>query len=32
MTDFAQPVGSRDNFGGPEFGVSFGWLFGKSRS
>lgn len=31
MTDFAEPVGSRDNFSGPEFGLSVGWLFGKAR-
>ena len=32
MVDFAEPVGSRDNYSGPEVGLSFGWLFGKGRS
>jgi Caspase domain len=32
MVDFAQPVGSRDNYSGPELGLSFGWLFGKGRA
>ena len=29
MADFERPIGSRDNFGGPEIGVAFGLLFGK---
>jgi hypothetical protein len=32
MIDFAQPVGSRDNYSGPELGISFGWLFGRGRA
>ena len=32
MVDFAEPVGSRDNYSGPELGLSFGWLFGKGRT
>jgi len=32
MADFERPLGSRDNYSGPEFGVSFGWLFGHGRS
>jgi hypothetical protein len=31
MVDFAQPVGSRDNYSGPEFGMTLGWLFGRGR-
>jgi hypothetical protein len=31
MVDFSQPVGARDNYSGPEFGVSIGWLFGRGR-
>ena len=31
MTDFAQPIGSRDNYSGPEIGISFGFLFGRGR-
>jgi hypothetical protein len=31
MVDFAEPVGSRDNYSGAELGVSFGWLFGRGR-
>jgi hypothetical protein len=29
MLDFAKPVGVRDNYSGPEVGVSVGWLFGR---
>ena len=32
MIDFAQPVGTRDNYSGPELGISFGWLFGRGRA
>jgi hypothetical protein len=32
MNDFAQPVGTRDNYSGPELGISFGWLFGRGRA
>ena len=32
MIDFAQPVGTRDTYSGPEFGISFGWLFGRGRA
>jgi hypothetical protein len=32
MVDFSQPVGARDNYSGPEFGVSIGWLFGRGRT
>ncbi len=28
---FSQPVGLRSNYSGPEFGLSFGWMFGKGR-
>jgi hypothetical protein len=31
MADFSEPVGTRDNYSGPELGVSFGWLFGHGR-
>ena len=31
MVDFTRPVGSSDNYSGPEFGLSFGWLFGKGH-
>ena len=31
MIDFAEPVGTRHNYSGPEVGVSFGWLFGKGQ-
>ena len=31
MVDFDTPVGGRSNYGGPEFGVSLGWLFGRGR-
>jgi hypothetical protein len=31
MADFSEPVGTRDNYSGPEVGVSFGWLFGHGR-
>lgn len=29
---FTQPVGTRDNYSGPELGISFGWLFGHGRA
>ena len=29
MQNFSEPVGLRDNFNGPQVGVSIGWLFGK---
>ena len=32
MIDFAQPVGTRDNYSGPELGISFGLLFGRGRA
>ena len=32
MIDFAQPVGTRDNYSGPELGISFGWLFGRGHA
>ncbi len=32
MVDFTRPVGSSDNYSGPEFGLSFGWLFGKGHT
>lgn len=28
---FSQPVGLRSNYSGPEFGLTFGWVFGKGR-
>jgi hypothetical protein len=31
MLDFAQPVGSKTNFSGPELGLSLGWIFGRGR-
>lgn len=31
MSDFSKPVGGRDNYSGPELGLSLGWLFGKGR-
>lgn len=31
MVDFSKPVGGRDNYSGPEVGMSLGWLFGKGR-
>ena len=31
MADFSTPVGGRDNYSGPEVGLSLGWLFGKGR-
>lgn len=31
MTDFSEPVGGKDNYSGAEFGVSFGFLFGRAR-
>ena len=29
MQNFSEPVGLRDNFNGPQVGISLGWLFGK---
>ena len=31
MVDFSKPIGGRDNYSGPEVGMSLGWLFGKGR-
>ena len=31
MADFSKPVGGRDNYSGPELGMSLGWLFGRGR-
>lgn len=31
MADFGHPIGARSNFSGAEFGISFGFLFGKGR-
>jgi hypothetical protein len=31
MVDFSQPVGTHDNYSGPEFGFSLGFLFGRGR-
>ena len=31
MADFSRPIGAHSNYGGPEFGFSFGFLFGKGR-
>jgi hypothetical protein len=31
MQNFSEPVGLRDNFNGPQVGISLGWLFGKGR-
>ena len=31
MADFSRPVGGRDNYSGPEIGMSLGWLFGHGR-
>jgi hypothetical protein len=29
MPNFSEPVGLRDNFNGPQVGISLGWIFGK---
>ena len=29
---FAEPVGTRVTYNGPELGISFGWLFGHGRA
>ena len=29
MQNFSEPVGLRDNFNGPQVGISLGWIFGK---
>jgi len=29
MQNFSEPVGLRDNFNGPQVGISLGWVFGK---
>jgi hypothetical protein len=31
MLDFAEPVGRRDNYSGPQLGANIGWLFGGSH-
>jgi Caspase domain len=31
MLDFAEPIGVRDNYSGPQFGLNVGWLFGRTR-
>jgi len=31
MLDFAEPIGRRDNYSGPQLGVNIGWLFGRSH-
>ena len=31
MLDFAEPIGRRDNYSGPQLGVNIGWLFGGSH-
>ena len=31
MLDFAEPIGRRDNYSGPQLGVNVGWLFGGSH-
>lgn len=31
MLDFAEPVGRKDNYSGPQLGVNIGWLFGGSH-
>ena len=28
MLDFAEPIGRKDNYSGPQLGVNIGWLFG----
>jgi caspase domain-containing protein len=32
MADFSTPVGARSNYSGPEFGMTFGFLFGKGHT
>jgi len=32
MADFSTPVGARSNYSGPEFGMTFGFLFGKGHA
>ena len=29
MQNFSEPVGLRDNFNGPQVGISLGWVFGR---
>jgi hypothetical protein len=29
LTDFKEPIGGSKNYGGPEFTIGFGYLFGK---
>lgn len=29
VTDFTEPLGGRENYSGPEFGIGISWLFGK---
>lgn len=29
VTDFTEPLGGRENYSGPEFGLGISWLFGK---
>ena len=29
MADFDEPLGGRDNYGGPEFNLTFSWLIGS---
>jgi hypothetical protein len=31
MADFSRSIGARNNFSGAQFGVNFGFLFGKGR-
>ena len=31
MLDFAEPIGRRDNYSGPQLSVNIGWLFGGSH-
>jgi hypothetical protein len=31
MLDFAEPIGRKDNYSGPQLGVNIGWLFGGSH-
>jgi hypothetical protein len=31
MADFSTPVGAHSNYSGAEFGMTFGWLFGRGR-
>jgi hypothetical protein len=32
MADFSTPVGAHSNYSGAEFGMTFGWLFGKGHT